>query len=39
MNTSTTDNAHELAVDETTGDVYVAFENDELGMPRRYRLA
>ena len=39
VNTSTTDNAHELAVDEATGDVYVAFENDELGMPRRYRLA
>lgn len=35
--TNTTDNAHEIDVDQTTGDLYVAFEDNKLGMPRRYR--
>ena len=39
LKTATTDNAHEIAIDEKTGDLYVAFEDDKLGMPRRYHLA
>ena len=39
VNTTTTDNAHEIDVDAATGDVYVAFEDAALGMPRRYRSA